>query len=87
MLQMKWLCSGPKKVAKRMRRRDQRLKDYLNSPDDDGKSSAQIPKITSKINEPPPQAALPPVENDPNAQQKGGKPHAPEAPEIEEHKG
>jgi hypothetical protein len=65
---MKWLCSGPRKIAKHIRRRDQRLEEYLNSPDDDGQSSGQVPTITSTINEPPAPPALPPVEEEKEAQ-------------------
>jgi hypothetical protein len=49
---------SPRKIAKRIRRRDQRLKEFLNSPNDDSEPSAQPPLITSTINEPPAPAAF-----------------------------
>jgi hypothetical protein len=40
---------SPRVIAKRIRRRHQRIQEYLNSPDDGGQPSAQTPKITSTI--------------------------------------
>jgi hypothetical protein len=80
------------------RRRDQRLEEFLNSPDDDGQSPAQTPTITSTIANPTaphpnftspftlhslPSPALPPVVETKPEQQKGESPHAPEAPETD----
>jgi hypothetical protein len=79
---------SPRKIAKQIRRRDQRLEAYLNSPDDDGKSPAQPPVITSSINPPPAAASPSPVPliacspdlAPAQAEEKGGTPHSPEAP-------
>jgi hypothetical protein len=74
---------SPKKVAKRMRRRDQRLQEYLNLPENDGKPSGQVPKITSTINEPPAPAALPSVVKGKPVEEKGETAFStPEVPEA-----
>jgi len=47
-----------RKIAKRIRRRDQRLEAYVNSPHDGTQPPAQTPKITSTIAESPAGDAL-----------------------------